>query len=147
MNSFSRFAKVSVVLANFLFHKIKESYPRRTLHRANGPRLESVEEIFRVWPCNVLSSKMKPMFSTLSVLFRPMYGNPDSGIRKILSCGIRKAGRFESVIQIKKSGIPLTIGHCLGLPLIHEANCPVLQDFSLYSRQRFFQLSAQYTKH
>ena len=77
------------------------------------------------------------MFSTLSVLFRPMYGNPDSGIRKILACGIRKAG----------SVIPLTIGYCLGLPLIHGVNCPVLQDFSLCSRQRLFQLSAQYMKH
>lgn len=135
MNSFSRFAKVLVVLANLLLHKIKESYPRTTLHREKGPSL--VEEIFRVWSCNVLSSTIKPMFSTLSVLFRPMYGNRDSGIRKILACGIRKAG----------SVIPLTIGYCLGLPLIHGANCSVLQDFSLYSRQRFFQLSAQYMKH
>ena len=84
MNSFSRFAKVSIVLANFLFHKIKESYPRTTLHRANGPQLESVEKILGVWSCNVLSSTMQPMFSTLSVLSRLMYGNPNSGIRKFL---------------------------------------------------------------
>ena len=52
--------------------------------------------------------------------FRGMQGNSDSGIQEIFACGIRNLGKFclwnpkswalESRIQLRESGIPLTIG-------------------------------------
>ena len=87
---------------------------------------------------------MKPMFSTLSVLFRPMYGNPDSGILKILACRIRKAG-FGIRTSNQEIQNPVNDWTLSWITFNTWANCLVLQDFSLYSRQRFFQLSAQYS--
>ena len=52
-------------------------------------------------------------------LFRPMKGNPDSGILGSFACGIRNREFFllnpeswalESRVRLKGSGIPLTIG-------------------------------------
>ena len=53
-------------------------------------------------------------------MYRPMKGNPDSRMREIFACRIGNPGRFclwhpeswvvESGIELKESGIPLTMG-------------------------------------